>query len=67
MPPPGGNRHNASQIFASADAKLISIVICRDMCVTNYSLRGARVAAALRAARHEAQRNSFKKAAKPLF
>ena len=37
------------------------------MCVTNYSLRGARVAAALRAARHEAQRNFLKKAALAAF
>ncbi len=39
---------------------MILIVICRDMRVTNYSLRGVRVAAALWAARHEAQRNSLK-------
>ena len=41
--------------FAPRTVQIILIVICRDMRVTNYSSRSARVAAALRAARHEAE------------
>ena len=53
--------------FAPRTAQIILIVICRDMRVTNYSLRGARVAAASRAARHEAQRIPLKRRHSRLF
>ena len=53
--------------FAPRTAQIILIEICRDMRVTNYSLRGARVAAASRAARHEAQRIPLKRRHSRLF
>ena len=60
LPPPGGKQAKSIADSAARRRQMILIVICRDMRVTNYSLRGVRVASALWAARHEAQRNPLK-------
>ena len=59
----------ASQSFASADAKAIQFVFCRDMCVAENTLRGVSVelSAISGQLRRRAQRSFLEKVAKPLF
>ena len=58
----------ASQSFVPRTARnQFKSVFCRDTCVAENTLRGARVAAALRVARHEAQRILLEKAACRFF
>ena len=59
----------ASQSFASADAKAVLYVFCRDMCVAENTLRGVSVelSAVSGQERRRTQRSFLEKAAKPLF
>ena len=59
----------ASQSFASADAKAVLYVFCRDMCVAENTLRGVSVelSAISGQQRRRTQRSFLEKAAKPLF
>ena len=59
----------ASQSFASADAKAILYVFCRDMCVAENTLRGVSVelSAVSEQLRRRTQRSFLEKVAKPLF
>ena len=59
----------ASQSFASADAKAVLYVFCRDMCVAENTLRGVSVelSAFSGQLRRRTQRIFLEKAAKPLF
>ena len=59
----------ASQSFASADAKAVLYVFCRDMCVAENTLRGVSVelSAVSGQLRRRTQRSFLEKVAKPLF
>ena len=59
----------ASQSFASADAKAVRFVFCRDMCVAENTLRGVRVELSAFGGqqRRRTQRIFLEKVAKPLF
>ena len=59
----------ASQSFASADAKAVLYVFCRDMCVAENTLRGVSVelSAFSGQLRRRTQRIFLEKAARPLF
>ena len=59
----------ASQSFASADAKAILYVFCRDMCVAENTLRGVSVelSAISGQLRRRTQRSFLEKVARPLF
>ena len=59
----------ASQSFASAGAKAVRVVFCRDMCVAENTLRGVSVelSAVSEQLRRRTQRSFLEKVAKPLF
>ena len=59
----------ASQSFASADAKALLYVFCRDMCVAENTLRGVSVelSAISGQQRRRTQRSFLEKVVKPLF
>ena len=59
----------ASQSFASADAKSILSVFCRDMCVVENTLRGVSVelSAICGQLRRRTQRSFLEKVAMPIF
>ncbi len=59
----------ASQSFASADAKALLYVFCRDMCVAENTLRGVSVelSAISGQQRRRTKRFFLEKVAKPLF
>mgnify|MGYP006899711684 CR=1 FL=1 len=59
----------ASQSFASADAKAVLYVFCRDMCVAENTLRGVSVelSAISGQQRRRTQRIFLEKVARPLF
>ena len=65
----GSMSKKASQSFASADAKALLYVFCRDMCVAENTLRGVSVelSAISGQQRRRTQRSFLEKVAKPLF
>ena len=66
---PSSMSKKASQSFASADAKAVSYVFCRDMCVAENTLRGVSVelSAISGQQRRRTKRFLLEKVAKPLF